>query len=339
MTVVMFIAGSVAFAVAGLLTPALASWARARGLLDVPNDRSSHVEATPRIGGVAIVAAVIAGAVASHFFGEGPGSRAGRVLILAVGMGILGFADDIRPLPARVRLAVQSAIAVMTLLLLGPAALPWLPAMLAALVTAFWIVAVTNAFNFMDGIDGIAGAQALVAGLGWAALGAIAGWADPMLLGALAALASGAFLLYNWQPARVFMGDAGSGFLGFLFAALPLAAPADSPAPWGYAVLLLWPFLFDTGFTLVRRLTRRENVFSAHRTHLYQRLTLTGMSHRDVATFYAAATTVGGVAAVLIATAHPMSAGALIAVLSLAAFSLWRVVIVREARRRSVARA
>jgi UDP-N-acetylmuramyl pentapeptide phosphotransferase/UDP-N-acetylglucosamine-1-phosphate transferase len=332
---VMLIGAVLAFILAAGLTPLLASSARARGLLDVPNHRSSHSVATPRIGGIALVAAVVFGTLGCDLFGAALGPRAKGAVTLAVAMGILGLIDDIRPLPALLRLVMQSSIAVVALMVLGAATLPWLPAWLAAAVTVFWMVSLTNAFNFMDGVDGIAGAQAVVAGIGWAAVAAIAGWRDTACLGLLVAAAAGGFLLYNWQPARVFMGDAGSAFLGFLFAALPLTAPSGVILSPCYAVLLMWPFLFDTGFTLLRRLRRRENILSAHRSHLYQRLALTGKSHRDVALFYAGLASLGVVAAVLLAAAHQVTSVALTGAIPLAALWLWHAVTVREAMRRT----
>jgi UDP-N-acetylmuramyl pentapeptide phosphotransferase/UDP-N-acetylglucosamine-1-phosphate transferase len=253
-------------------------------------------------------------------------------------MGLLGLADDLRPLPALWRLVTHTAIAILAVRVLGPVSLPWLPPWLASVLTMFWIVAVSNAVNFMDGVDGMAGAQAVVAGIGWAAVAAIAGWRDAALLGLLVALASAGFLFHNWQPARVFMGDAGSGFLGCLLAVLPLTTPEPSTASAWTGVLLMWPFLFDTGFTLVRRVGRGENVFTAHRSHLYQRFTLTERSHQDVVVFYAALASLGMLAAVLLAAAQPLPAIAAIGAIPIAAFSLWRAVTAREALRRTAAR-
>ena len=124
----------------------------------------------------------------------------------------------------------------------------------------------------MDGIDGLAGGQALVAGLAWMATGWATDQFAPAAVGAALAGAAFGFLLHNWSPARTFMGDVGSAFLGFVLATLPLlATPRRAFAV--PAVLIVWPFVFDTAVTLLRRLSRRENVFAAHRTHLYQRLT------------------------------------------------------------------
>ncbi|RLE28095.1 MAG: hypothetical protein DRJ61_16835 [Acidobacteria bacterium] len=155
---------------------------------------------------------------------------------------------------------------------------PWLGWM----VTLGWIVGVMNIFNFLDGIDGFAGLQSVIAGLalGWVlAPGSVAS-----MIGLAAAGGSLGFLFFNWHPARVFMGDVGSLFLGFLFAALPLAAPRDAVGPAVFvAGMALWFLLADGVFTLVRRLVRRERVWQAHRSHLYQRLVQSGCSHARVA--------------------------------------------------------
>jgi UDP-N-acetylmuramyl pentapeptide phosphotransferase/UDP-N-acetylglucosamine-1-phosphate transferase len=156
-----------------------------------------------------------------------------------------------------------------------------------------WIVGLCNAYNFMDGIDGIAAAQAIVAGAGWAWLGWRGGDAMTALAGALIAGASLGFLFFNWPPAKVFMGDAGAAFLGFTFAALTVLALTQSLERAAAGALFVWPFLFDTTFTLVRRLVRGENVLRAHRSHLYQRLVARGWSHARVTMLYAALAALG----------------------------------------------
>jgi UDP-N-acetylmuramyl pentapeptide phosphotransferase/UDP-N-acetylglucosamine-1-phosphate transferase len=329
----MLLPAVVALLVAASLTPLLARWARNRNLLDVPNQRSSHVVATPRIGGAAFVVAVLAG-VATFTVAAG-GLTAGSLVVVAAatGLALLGLVDDFRSLPASIRLLVQTAISVLAVVALAVTPFPPnVPGWLAAALTVFWLVALTNAYNFMDGIDGIAAGQALVAGLGWAVLGGLLGSHDTMLLGLLGAVAPAGFLIHNWPPARVFMGDAGSGFLGFFFAALPLTAAGRGPDVLTWAVLLTWPFLFDTGFTLLRRLRRGENIFSAHRSHLYQRLTVSGLPHGRVSLLYSALAAVGAGGAIAHAIGLPGAAGMSAAAVAAAAFGLWRYVVAREAR-------
>ena len=329
----MLVAAAITSVLAGTLTPILAAWAHQRNLLDVPNHRSSHVVATPRIGGVALVTSVIAGVALLQVTGTGLGRDAAVVLMGAVGIAALGLADDFWNLSAVVRLLVQAAVAVCVVSIVGPAPFRWSGAdnWLTSTLTVLWIVTLTNGYNFMDGIDGIAGAQAVVAGIGWSVVGLLAGSADVAALGLLLAAASIGFLLHNWHPAKVFMGDAGSGFFGFLFAALPLLAPAGRASFMWCAVLLLWPFLFDTGFTLLRRASRLENMLAAHRSHLYQRLVLTGCSHAQVTLVYTGLAILGAVAAILVETDQTVARAAAILTILIAAGALWWSLTWREA--------
>ncbi|MDX2111814.1 MAG: glycosyl transferase, partial [Verrucomicrobiota bacterium] len=153
-----------------------------------------------------------------------------------------------------------------------------------------WMVGLTNAYNFMDGCDGIAGGQALMAGLGWVMLTLCFPInTEVMIYGAVIAGTATGFLCYNWQPSKLFLGDVGSAFLGFTFAWMPLLAAdiaEDIALTLGAGALLLWPFIMDASFTFGRRLLRGENVFKAHRSHLYQRLVLSGWSHARVSLLY-----------------------------------------------------
>jgi UDP-N-acetylmuramyl pentapeptide phosphotransferase/UDP-N-acetylglucosamine-1-phosphate transferase len=146
-------------------------------------------------------------------------------------------------------------------------------------------VVLVNFFNFMDGIDGLAGAQTVVTGIGVA----LVAW-DPMaaVIGASVAGAGAGFLAFNWAPARIFMGDSGSLALGYTFASLPLLAPLDSrPEAVFWMVMSLWLFLADATFTLVARVARGESWYAPHRDHAYQRLVRAGASHATVAAFIA----------------------------------------------------
>ena len=160
-----------------------------------------------------------------------------------------------------------------------------------------WMVGMTNVFNFMDGIDGLAGLQAVVAGAAWA----IVGWQIDSILvlwfGLLILVSVMGFLAHNWSPAKIFMGDVGSAFMGFIFAFLPLLAISETPSVliqgMGgrlllFSVLVLWPFIGDAGLTLVRRTLNGERVWAPHRSHLYQRLVIIGWSHARVTLLYGA---------------------------------------------------
>jgi UDP-N-acetylmuramyl pentapeptide phosphotransferase/UDP-N-acetylglucosamine-1-phosphate transferase len=331
---VMFVAAIVAFVAAAILTPLMARWAHRRNLLDIPNERSSHVIATPRIGGVALVTSVLVALALLQIAGAGISHDAGIVLTGALGIAAIGLVDDVWTLSAIVRLVVQATVAATVVALVGSLPFGLFPpdSWGAMVLSVFWIGLLTNAYNFMDGIDGIAGTQALVAGVGWTIVAFLAGAHDVAALSLLLAAASSGFLLHNWQPAKVFMGDAGSGFFGFLFAALPLLAPKGRVSFLWCGALLMWPFVFDTGFTLVRRASRFENILSAHRSHLYQRLVLTGCSHRDVTLVYAALALLGVVSAILVETRQPMALFSILTI-GIAAGALWWSLTSREALR------
>jgi UDP-N-acetylmuramyl pentapeptide phosphotransferase/UDP-N-acetylglucosamine-1-phosphate transferase len=171
-----------------------------------------------------------------------------------------------------------------------------------ALVVAFaYVTLVTNVYNFMDGIDGLASAQAIVAGLSLVVGGAIV--RNPLIEigGGLLAASSAGFLSYNLPPARLFMGDVGSTFLGFSFAGLTLLGNigvGGGRLPVEFGVVVLAPFLFDSLVTLARRIVRGERWYSAHRSHYYQRLVRRGWSHGQVTSLYAGLAVVAAAAAV-----------------------------------------
>ena len=324
---------AVAFVVSASLTPVLARWARRRNLLDVPNQRSSHVVATPRTGGPAFVLALLLGIAIASFTTGRLTTAAALIVAAACGLALLGLVDDLRSLPPSVRLLVHGGVALLLVLALPEGWSPsFVPGWLASGITVIWLVGLTNAYNFMDGIDGIGAGQAMVAGLGWAVIGALIGSRDTVLLGLLVAGAPAGFLIHNWPPARVFMGDAGSGFLGFFFAAMPLLVAHLDARGMLWAALLTWPFLFDTGFTLLRRVRRGENVLRAHRSHLYQRLVVSGLSHGRVALLYSVLASIGTVGAIAHAAGQPgalaLTAGAVV----IAGLGLWGYVLVCESR-------
>lgn len=272
------------FALAAVLTPLWRSLAARIGFLDQPNERSSHRRVTPRGGGIALVAAVGVSLLAAPV-----DWTAGRV---GLGLGALlvalvGLWDDRFGLSPLVRFAFHLAAALGLVLVVGgldrfplppPLDLPLGP--LGGPLAVLWIVAAINFYNFMDGIDGIAALQGLVTGGGLALLGG-----DPFAQTLGAALAAGClgFLLYNWSPASIFMGDIGSGFLGFAIAALPLLTPPPGRASAVlFVAISLGLFLSDASFILFRRVVRGERWYHAHREHLYQRLVATGLGHATV---------------------------------------------------------
>jgi UDP-N-acetylmuramyl pentapeptide phosphotransferase/UDP-N-acetylglucosamine-1-phosphate transferase len=292
------VAGGVAFLVAGALVPLLVRFAVGRNLLDVPNLRSSHEVPTPRLGGVAIFLGMLAGVALLRPEGLWP-------LLAAALVWAVGFADDLSNLHFGVKAALQALAAVGLLLFYPPTILSHAPGVLGALVFVvgvFWIVALSNAFNFMDGIDGFTGGVAIVNALFLAPLVGPAGNFLPVLIGATAG-----FLIWNINPASIFLGDSGAYFLGFSLAAVALYAPALSGQEWtplGFftCVVVFTPYLFDTAYTLVRRLRSGagKSIFLAHREHIYQRITPTTGMHRRTSNLYYGASVIAGFAALLI---------------------------------------
>jgi Fuc2NAc and GlcNAc transferase len=294
------------------------------GFVDRPTSRSSHQTNTPRGGGLGILCGLAIGIAVGHADFE-PVTLA--LLAGALTLALIGAIDDRRGVAIVVRLFVHLIAAALLVVAAGP--LPRLPlphpfdvspGWLATSVSLLWIVGVVNVYNFLDGIDGLAGLQGVITSLAIA----VAAWnRDASIVGL--ALGGGClgFLVWNWSPARVFMGDLGSGAIGFLLAGLPfLAAPAERPAAVFVVALSLCFFLADATLTLGRRIARRERIWEAHREHCYQRIVRRGSSHgRVVAVICTAAglVTVLGVAwwqrrAPALAAAALLAAGSLFAI-------------------------
>ena len=274
-----------AWVVSAILVRLIRAWAEHQAILDHPNERSSHTAPTPRGGGIAIVLLTLAGSA----FWMTP--RFAIVAVAAMVIAIVSWIDDLRHLPPALRLGVQILAALPVATLFTP--IVWAP---LALV---WIVGLTNAYNFMDGIDGIAGGQAVVAGLAWAWFGMATQQPLIAAIGLLIAGSSAGFLMHNWQPARIFMGDVGSAFLGFTFASLAVMAWPNLRLV-AAGVLVVWPFVADASFTFLRRALRRERVMEAHKSHIYQRLHQRGLSHAAVAMIYVVLAAGGAVGAMLL---------------------------------------
>src|SRR5271166_506911 len=267
-----------------LTTGALIPILRRLEVLDRPNQRSSHQVATPRGGGIAVIGAVLLAWVAFVQWGRAsPG-----VIGIAFGAGLLAavsWIDDLRGLPPASRLLAQGAAVAIGLLALpeGPSAMPdrLAPAFCyaaAGLVWLWW----TNLFNFMDGIDGLAGSEAASIGAGLLLFATVGDGVDPetaLLAAAIIGAAIG-FLVWNWSPARIFLGDVGSVPLGYLlgFLLIDLAARGH----WRIALILPLYFLADATITLARRLLRGERVWRPHRDHFYQQAIRRGLGHAAV---------------------------------------------------------
>jgi len=258
------------------LTAALRRYALSQSLMDIPNERSSHSIPTPRGGGVAIVITFLLSL--SVLFGVEKLALSDFLGVALGGMFIagIGFLDDHGHIAARWRLFAHFLASAWVLFWLG--GLPPIVmfgfnfgvSWLGYLIAAFYLVWMLNLYNFMDGIDGLASVEAICVCLGACFLYWTAG-ADELVVGPLLLAASVAgFLCWNFPPAKIFMGDAGSGFLGIILGALSLQAAWTNPLfLWGW-LILLGVFIVDATFTLARRLLRGDKVYEAHRSHAYQ---------------------------------------------------------------------
>jgi len=267
-----------------LATGALIPILRRRGMLDYPNERSSHFDPTPRGGGIAVTISILLAWIALHKVGL----VASSFVSIALGTSLLAFVswiDDLRGLSPGMRLVAQGAAVTIGILVLPStrsALEAWLGSTLffvaAGLVWVWWI----NLFNFMDGIDGLAVSEAAAICSGLLLFALVGDGADP----AAALLAAGiigaaiGFLVWNWSPARIFLGDVGSVPLGYLsgFLLLDLA----SRGRWKIVLILPLYFLADATITLLRRLLAGERVWEPHRQHFYQQAVRNGLPHSAV---------------------------------------------------------
>jgi UDP-N-acetylmuramyl pentapeptide phosphotransferase/UDP-N-acetylglucosamine-1-phosphate transferase len=271
-------------------------WSLRKQLLDIPNERSSHTAPTPRGAGVVIVCVGLASYIGyCYLSGEAVlwAYVAGAMMI-----AVVSWLDDVYGVSFVWRFLVHSIAALLVIYQAGAWQSLYFPILetkiemgLAGPIVSFlWIVWLTNAYNFMDGIDGISGIQAVTAGAGWLLIGYLLGFSVVSFFGGVLAFSGLAFLFFNWPPARVFLGDVGSAFLGFTFAAIPFVAGSEytgksAPLPL-IALFLVWFFVFDTVITFLSRLVRGQKVWTPHREHLYQRLVISGYSHRTVSIVY-----------------------------------------------------
>ncbi|MDM9555281.1 glycosyltransferase family 4 protein [Pseudomonas asiatica] len=259
-----------------LMTAGLRRYALARSVMDVPNARSSHTVPTPRGGGAAIVLTFLLAIIGLMLTGA-----VDRHVLIALGGGgaliaIIGFMDDHGHIPARWRLLGHFIAAAWMLVWMGglPALIffgwhvdmGWVGGVLAA-VYLVWLL---NLYNFMDGIDGIASIEAITVCLGAGVLYSLSGLDSHVLLPLALAAAVAGFLVWNFPPAKIFMGDAGSGFLGIVLGGLSLEAAWVAPNLLWCWLILLGVFIVDATFTLIRRLLRGDRVYEAHRSHAYQ---------------------------------------------------------------------
>ena len=270
------------------LTVVLRQYALKRSVMDIPNERSSHTVPTPRGGGVAIVLSFLVSLPILHSIGLLDSSVLWALLFGGAGIALLGFLDDHGHIAARWRLLGHFSAAIWALYCLGGLStinifgwnvnLFWFGSILAV----FYIVWLLNLYNFMDGIDGLASIEAITTCVGGSILYILLGHTEHAFLPLVLVMAVAGFLLWNFPPAKIFMGDAGSGFLGFSLAVLSLQAAWVSPDLLLSWIILLGVFIVDATFTLFRRLLRGDKVYEAHRSHAYQYASRQYKGHKPV---------------------------------------------------------
>jgi len=298
----------VIFVLSVVLTYVMVRYVR---VMDIPNERSSHARPVPKSGGIAFVAMFLIGSLIIYFV-----AQTARIddrhfwgyVFTAVLLAVVSFIDDVTQKTFLVKVVTQMVCVCVVLasgVTLTRLAIPYFGEVelgwVGYVLTFLWILGLTNAYNFMDGLDGLAAGVAVIAA---AFLCAIAFQQKSVFvyISAYVLLAGAAgFLVFNFPPARIFMGDIGSAFLGFTFATLAVIGSSLDLGRLSFYIvpMLLFHFIFDTFFTFARRLARGEKVHLAHRTHLYQLLNRTGWSHRAVALFHYAVAVAQGVAAAI----------------------------------------
>jgi UDP-GlcNAc:undecaprenyl-phosphate GlcNAc-1-phosphate transferase len=308
------IIGTAAFLLAVLATPAIRRAALGLGMVDQPAERKLHSKPVPLLGGVAIYSAVIGSLLL--FPDSKELVQLTGIVLGASGISLLGLWDDRFGLPPIVKLLAQVVAGVILIAVGIQVSLP-VPGWVNIALTLLWVVGITNAFNLLDNMDGLSSGVAAVAAAWIMLMAAING---QFLVGGLAAAVLGAclgFLIYNFNPAGIFMGDSGSLFLGFLMAVLgiKLRFPANvNWVTWMVPVLVLGVPVFDTALVFISRLRRRKNPFTTPgKDHLSHRLTRIGWTPREVVLLlYLAGCALGGIAT-FVSLSAPLSAYLIIA--------------------------
>jgi len=268
-------------------------------IMDHPKERSSHSLPMPRGGGLAIVVLVLATSL--WFANETEVTRSLIFIALGAVLAWVGWRDDIFSLSPIYRFVVQGLIAIISILVMGYFKIVRIPligdvdlGVIGIVITFLWIIGMINAYNFMDGIDGMAGGVALSAGLCWMVLSANVH--NPFVFWVALSIAASSlgYLGHNWPPAKIFMGDVASTFLGYSFAVLPLLAADQSGDALTIGTLLMWTVIIDPGATFIGRLLKREDIFSRHRSHLFQRLVIGGYKQGSISLLYILLTLLAG---------------------------------------------
>lgn len=269
------------------LTGLVRGYAASHEVLDRPTVRGAHVVPTPRGGGLAIAATVFAGISVAAALDLIDGALGLAMVGGGGAVSAVGWLDDRRGLSPVPRLMVHAGAATFAVVVFDglPRASAWGGADLGAAGSALAVIGLVwaiNLYNFMDGLDGLAAVEAAQVGLAGALLSLAVGDRSTAFASALVAAGAGGFLPWNWTPAKIFLGDVGSGLFGFLFGVLALGGERGGGLPMGVWAILLAVFGIDTTVTLARRLIRGEAWYTAHRHHAYQRLARSGWGHARV---------------------------------------------------------
>ena len=263
---------AIAFALSCLtMAGLLGSGVAARLAVDLPNPRSLHSNPTPRVGGIAVLAGVLAALLLA-------GGEYAALGVALASLAVLSFVDDRGGLPIGIRLSSHFVVGAAWLIFGADLPAGWTVVLLAVAIA--WSI---NLYNFMDGADGLAGGMATLGFACYALAAWLAGDTHLARVGVAAGAAAAGFLLFNFPPARSFLGDVGSIPLGFLAAALGIEGWQRGAWPFWFPLLVFSPFVVDASATLLRRALGRERFWRAHREHYYQRLVRMGWSHRRLA--------------------------------------------------------
>lgn len=306
MTTSLLIAAFLAFAAALLLVRGLSGSKLRNAVIDIPNSRSLHVSPTPRTGGIGLMLGA-----AFAWIVMAAGALAALAAIAAL-LAAVFLIDDVRGLPVPVRFAVQFAAAAAFVWWLAPNPL-WLAPLLVV-----GIVWSANLYNFMDGSNGLAGGMTAIGFAGYAIAARLGGAPDIALDSAIIAGAAAGFLYWNFDPARIFLGDAGSIPLGFLAATLGVLGWQRGAWPFWLPLLVFAPFWIDASLTLFRRWHRGKKLSEAHRSHYYQRLIQSGWSHRKLALAEYALMSAAVATAILLRKSPPLAVVATLALWAVA---------------------
>ncbi|HZM25655.1 MAG TPA: hypothetical protein VFC02_28150 [Anaerolineales bacterium] len=306
-------------------------------IIDNPNQGSSHSTPMPLGGGLVIAILVLA--TGAWVANETDWRRSLIYIVSGSVIAWMGWHDDVYFLPAAFRLVIQSFVAIISIWGMGYFKVITLASsgelqlgVVGIIITFLWIIGLTNAFNFMDGIDGMAGGVAFSAGLGWMWLSLNVNNMFAFWVALAIAASSLGFLGHNWPPPKIFMGDVASTFLGYSFAVLSLIVSDQRGDALLIGTLLMWTVIMDAGVTFLARLIKRENVFSRHRSHLFQRLVISGYKHSTISFLYIFLTLLAGY------LSHIWLLGSYIAppLIFVGLVLIWSLLTIHTARSRSV---